>query len=387
MSSSQELYNRIVHTLARLVTVGHIAQLSNWAWLTVGILQSQAVALGAIATYLPWETKAESRIARLRRWLRNPHVQVWELYQPLLAQVMGTAWQAEPAFVILDGLMVFGNHWQIFRLSLEHGCRAIPLAWVVIPGKGLVRIEKLQAMLEQVAAFLKPRVKSVTFLADRGFRDCDWADLPLALRLPAGQTTGCRKIGWHYAIRVMHNTWVSLPDGRQARLDEIVPAGLNRYFQAVALTKAGQLTTNVSVTWTEAAEREMVAIVADQPAGPQRLQEYAHRMRIEQSFRDDQSGGFDLEHTQRRHADRLERLLLAVAVATLWCHELGQQVLLAGEVTRQMIDPGYKRELSVFQLGLRWLKRCVSTALHHLGMFRAHLVPIKLKPVVKIPAS
>jgi hypothetical protein len=368
------LYNRIVHTLARLVTVSHIAQLSNWAWLTVGILQSQAVALGAIATHLPWEAKAESRIARLRRWLRNPHVQVRELYWPLLAQVLGTAWQEEHAFVILDGLMVFGNHWQIFRLSLEHGCRAIPLAWVVIPGKGLVGIEKLQTMLEQVAAFLKPRVKGVTFLADRGFRDCDWADL-------------CRKIGWHYTIRVMHNTWVSLPDGRRARLDEIVPLGLNRYFQTVALTKAGQLTTNVSVTWTEAAEREMVAIVSDQPAGPQRLQDYGHRMRIEQSFRDDQSGGFDLEHTQLRHADRLERLLLAVAVATLWCHELGQQVLLDGEVARQMIDPGYKRELSVFQLGLRWLKRCVSTALLNLDTFRAQLVPIKLQPVVKIPAS
>ncbi|MBL8056510.1 MAG: transposase [Anaerolineales bacterium] len=374
MSSSQELYNRIVHTLARLVTVSHIAQLSNWAWLTVGILQSQAVALGAIATYLPWETKAESRIARLRRWLRNPRVQVWEVYRPLLAQVLGTAWQDEHAFVILDGLMVFGNHWQIFRLSLEHGCRAIPLAWVVIPGKGLVRVERLQTMLEQVAVFLRPRVKGVTFLADRGFRDCDWADL-------------CRKIGWHYAIRIMHNTWISWPDGRQARLDEIVPIGLNRYFQAVALTQAGMLTTNVSVTWTEAVDPEMVAIVSDQPAGRQRLQEYGHRMRIEQSFRDDQSGGFDLEHTQLRHADRLERLLLAVAVATLWCHELGQQVLFAGEATRQVIDPGYKRELSVFQLGLRWLKRCASTALQHLDTFRAHLVPIKLKPVVKIPAS
>lgn len=374
MSSSQELYNRIVHTLARLVTVSHIAQLSNWAWLTVGILQSQAVALGAIATYLPWATKAESRIARLRRWLRNPHVQVWEVYRPLLAQVLGTAWQDEHALVILDGLMVFGNHWQVFRLSLEHGCRAIPLAWVVIPGKGLVRVEKLQAMLEQVAAFLKPRVKGVTFLADRGFRDCDWADL-------------CQKIGWHYNIRITHNTWVNLTDGRQARLDEIVPVGLNRYFQAVTLTQAGTLTTNVSVTWTEAADQEMVAVVSDQPAGLPRLQEYAHRMRIEQSFRDDQSGGFDLEHTQLRHADRLERLLLAVAVATLWCHELGQQVLLDGELARQMIDPGYKRELSVFQLGLRWLKRCASTALYHLHTFQAHLVPIKLKPVVKIPAS
>lgn len=84
---------------------------------------------------------------------------------------------------------------------------------------------------------------------------------------------------------------------------------------------------------------------------------------MSQSFRDDQSGGFELEHTQLRHADRLERLLLAVALATLWCHELGELVLTVGDQTRCKIDPGPRRELSLFQLGLRWLKRCVSTAL------------------------
>lgn len=45
MSRRHELCHRIVHTLARLVTVSHIAQLSHWAWLTVKILQSQAVTL------------------------------------------------------------------------------------------------------------------------------------------------------------------------------------------------------------------------------------------------------------------------------------------------------------------------------------------------------
>jgi hypothetical protein len=36
-------------------------------------------------------------------------------------------------------------------------------------------------------------------------------------------------------------------------------------------------------------------------------------MSIEQSFRDDKSGGFDLEHTRLQHAERVDRLLLATA--------------------------------------------------------------------------
>jgi hypothetical protein len=62
----------------------------------------------------------------------------------------------------------------------------------------------------------------------------------------------------------------------------------------------------------------------------------------------------------------LERLLLALAIATLWCHELGEHVLAEGESARREIDPGDKRELSLFQLGLRWLQRCVSTGIEFL---------------------
>ena len=50
-------------------------------------------------------------------------------------------------------------------------------------------------------------------------------------------------------------------------------------------------------------------------------------MGIEQSFRDDKSGGFDLEHTRLHHAQRIDHLLLALSIATLWCHELGEFVL------------------------------------------------------------
>jgi len=99
-------------------------------------------------------------------------------------------------------------------------------------------------------------------------------------------------------------------------------------------------------------------------------------------FRDDKSGGFDLEHTRLQHPDRLERLLLALALATLWCHELGEQVLRSGEATRREIDPGAERELSLFQLGLRWLKRCLANGLCRLPAFSARLSPLKLAPLL-----
>ncbi len=373
MSSSQELYNRLIKTVQPLVTVSHIKQMVNWMWITVGILQANSVALSKIATHIPGEAKAESRVTMIRRWLMNFKVDVWRCYRPILAHVL-SGWRAVNAVVVLDGVMVFGDRLQIFRLSLVHGCRAVPLNWVVIPGKGVTQVERLEAMLSRVAEFLAPKVKQVTFLADRGFRDCDWAQL-------------CLKLQWNYVIRVARNTYVTLPDGRHCRIDQLaLKHGRRRYFQNVWLTQKAKLCAHLTLTWTAGDERhapELLALISNQRACRKRLHQYSQRMCIEQSFRDDKSGGFDLAHTRLQHAQRLERILLAVAIATLWCHELGEHVLSDDPFLRRAVDPGYQRQLSLFQLGLRWLKRCVSTAIHRLPHFTARLYPLKLKPVAK----
>lgn len=374
MSSSHELYKRIIVTLGPLVSVSNLKQLSNWVWISVGIIQANSVNLGQIATHIPVGSRmAESRVATLRRWLKNPHVAVWEFYRPILENILN-GWHTIEAVVILDGVQVFGDRMQIFRLSLRHGNRAIPLVWTVLPGKGLTQVEKLEPMLTRVAACLHGRVKRIRFLADAGFRDCDWAEL-------------CLKLGWHYNIRIPYSTIVWLEHGIRCRIDELgVQPGQRRYFQNVDFTAEAKLFGHLTVTWSAGDDRtppELVAVMSDQVACRQRLTEYGWRMCIEQSFRDDQSSGFDLEHTRLKHPERLERLLLALAIATVWCHELGEQVLQNGEECRREIDAGPQRELSLFQLGLRWLKRCVSTAIQRLAQFRARLSPLRLAPVTK----
>ena len=195
-------------------------------------------------------------------------------------------------------------------------------------------------------------------------------------------------LGWNYAIRIACNTYITLPDGTSDRLDNVVPVNRNRYFQNVLLTRETKLRTNVSVTWTTDSkdQPEMVAIITNAIACRARLRDYSFRMSIEQSFRDDKSSGFDLAHTRLQHAQRIDHLLLAMAIATLWCHELGEFVLQQGELARCLVDPAPKRTLSLFQLGLRWLKRCLATNLHVLPDFQALLSNLKLKPVV-IPIS
>lgn len=195
----------------------------------------------------------------------------------------------------------------------------------------------------------------------------------------------------NYGIRLPYNTYVTLSNGKQCRIDQLgVRPGRYRYFQDVLLTQQAKLCAHLSVTWTQGDAQhppEILAVISNLPACRKRIKEYGLRMAVEQSFRDDKTGGFDIDHTRLKHPERLERLLLAVAVATIWCHEVGEHILSEGEACRREIDPGDNRELSLFQLGLRWLKRYTAIAIHLIPAFVARLSPIKLKPVVRIAPS
>jgi hypothetical protein len=108
MSSSEELYNRLHDKLRELVHVKNRKQVTNWLWVIVGILQSESCNLSQIANCLPVDTKAESRVTLIRRWLSNSQVQVWPFYKKVLEQVF-SGWSRVDVHLILDGVMVFGD--------------------------------------------------------------------------------------------------------------------------------------------------------------------------------------------------------------------------------------------------------------------------------------
>jgi putative transposase len=107
------------------------------------------------------------------------------------------------------------------------------------------------------------------------------------------------------------------------------------------------------------------------------IDHYCLRFQLEESFRDDKSGGFSLEASHLTDPKRLDTLLLAFSVAVLWVYELGEQVL--REDRRSEVDPAYKRQLSVFQLGWRLLRRLISCIAPPPCTLR--LTPFKPEPV------
>jgi hypothetical protein len=307
MSSSQQVYNRVSTKLQALHPTVHLKRLTVWVWVVVGLIQGQSVQLSEIANHIPGDTQAVGRLARVRRFLASKWIVSRALYQPLIEEVLQT-WAAHDVTIMLDGCFIRHKTLQILRVSLSHCYRALPLAWEVMTSKGNVELEVCETMLEHVATLLK-RMRRVTFLADRGFRNRDWA-------------RKCRELDWDYIIRIANNTMITFPGGVQCAADQLgIKNGERRYLPNVHVTLEADWTCNLAITWTRATPTcpaELCVLMTNLRPSGWVLRHYLKRMHIEESFRDDKSGGFDLHASHLTDPKRLETLLLALSVAVLW---------------------------------------------------------------------
>ena len=85
------------------------------------------------------------------------------------------------------------------------------------------------------------------------------------------------------------------------------------------------------------------------------LRFYKRRMWIEEMFGDLKDHGFDLECTMLHSFVRLSRLTLAVAFLYVWLVSSGVKTIHAG--LRHLVDRKDRRDLSIFQIGLRFIER------------------------------
>lgn len=78
-------------------------------------------------------------------------------------------------------------------------------------------------------------------------------------------------------------------------------------------------------------------------------------------FGDLKRNGFDLESSHLHNFLRLSRLTLAVALLRVWLKTTGANVM--DTLEHCFVDRSDRRDLSIFQTGLRFIQRCLSNAL------------------------
>ena len=293
-------------------------------------------------------TSAKHGIKRCGRFTANERVEISDAMSGVIGQLLkGKRWQRKPLVVALDWVEVRQFH-TLMLAAVMRG-RAVPLLWASYPEWQLAKSQNnLEEGLLRLLKSLLPAKVRVILLADRGFGRTEMARL-------------CQELKFHYIIRIKPDVWVRCP-GFQSKLCHYpVKKGMCRVLKCTQYRRKNPVEQQVIVRWKKGLPKqrdECWFLMSDLSQSAWRLSElYASRMTIEELFRDGKSrrNGFALRHTQLKHADRFDRLLLILVLVYLLLIGLGL-------VARQEFRPSAwcsnnrPRECSDFTIGRRMLQ-------------------------------
>jgi hypothetical protein len=338
----------LYHTVSRMVRDWRprerVTRRRMMVWVMVGIFMSRSVYLHRIAAKLPSAAKLLSVTRRVARLLANPRLRVREWYDPIARRWLAAAARTVGEVrLILDPTRVsVGHQWLLVALAFQR--RAVPIAWTWLPfKKGHSSAQVQLALLAHVHRLVPPGVP-VIVVGDTEFEAGN-----VQAQLDAW--------GWGYVLRQKPNNQVQRPGQRRwERLGDVVQRGQSVWLAGAHLTRKHARRVNVLAHWASG-EAEAWLLATNRPSRRAALQAYRRRMWIDELFGDLKGHGFDLEHSRLQHFLHLSRLTLAVVLLYLSALSTGVQVIKRGR--RHWVDRHDRRDLSIFQIGLRWLERCL----------------------------
>jgi hypothetical protein len=341
--SINQPYHTWVSRILQLRPTERITRVRNMAQLLDGIFHRKSVHLSKVATQIISNATLPSVTRRLSRFLDNPAVQVREWYESiaraLLQSAAGTVGEIR---LLTDGTKVGFGH-QLLMISLAYRRRALPIAWTWIRARRGHSSAITQLALLGYVHRLIPRGSRVLLAGDSEF-----GAIPVLQQLEAW--------GWFYVLRQKASHQVKTRTGQDWQdFGQLVQRPSQSVWGDEAeLTRKHAHPTNLLAYW-QVGEAEPWLLATNLPHQRIALQVYGRRMWTEEMFGDLKGHGFDLESTHLQHISRLSRLTLAVMLLYVWVISIGSTVIKNGE--RSWVDRAERRDLSIFQVGLRWIER------------------------------
>jgi len=340
---TNNLYDTWIQRIRELRPKQRITQIRNFGLLLYGIYTSKSVSLSKIAGKIPGKAKLLSTFRRLERFLDNPAIQVREWYEPIAKE-----WLAKQAaamgeiHLIVDGTKVGFGH-QLLMISLAYRKRAIPIAWTWVRhvrghSSGTTQI----ALLAYVKTLL-PNGATVFIVGDTEFG-------------PVKVLKQLQTWHWFYVLRQKADTSVWSADDQQWKPfgSFVQKAGQTNWLGSREFSQAHIYTVNLLAHW-KTGEKEPWLLATNLPDWQITLRFYKRRMWIEEMFGDLKDHGFDLESSMLHTFVRLSRLTLAVVLLYVWLVSSGTRTIHNG--LRHLVDRNDRRDLSIFQIGLRFIER------------------------------
>ncbi len=334
--------------------------LALWSF---GIACTRSCGRGTVATFLAlllreplanleqrlyeWCLSAEDKAGKKRSSL-----DVTTCFVPLLSWIV-TLWTAEQIALTLDASSL-GDQFVVLAVCVVYRGCGIPVAWTILrAGKKRAWRGEWLRMLRLLRPAI-PCAWTVLVLADRGLY-ARW----LFHRIV--------RLGWHPFLRINQGCKFRVQGQAQfVWLSDLVGQIGQRWRGAgTAFASKGCQLDCTLVAWWGAGHKQPWFVLTDLPPAGCDAQWYGLRSWCEQAFKCTKRGGWQWQQTQMREPERVARLWLAMAVATLWMITLGSDLEL-GPSDQQAALPDLRvllglggarrpRRLRLFRLGWLWL--------------------------------
>lgn len=294
---------REVHPKLRKTVVGKLS-------LAVGaMLEGQTPNTVELANLLPLDTdRQDMREQWLRRLLKNPLLEREVVLAPWAREALAPAASSGQVVLLSMDQTDLGDRMAVLMVNVGIGERSLPLAWCAEAGAANIGFASQRRLLDRVLTWL-PEGASVMLLADRFYPSVDLFDW-------------LQTQGWHYRLRLKATLLVDTGDTEVTTTGALAQGVRERYLPKVHLFAAGVL-TNLGIVH-DAGHPEPWIIAMDAHPTRAAVLDYGTRWAIEPTFSDFKSRGFNLQDSQLEHPERLERLILIMALAMYWCVRIGR---------------------------------------------------------------
>lgn len=289
----------------------HPKQVDSLAHSVVGAIHADTASITAIgrAAARAREVSEKHSIKQVDRLMANSKVDVVEVMRQVVPVLIAGR---SRIVVAVDWTEFASNGHSTVAVSMitEHG-RATPLMWMTVASKKLKnRRSQFEDRVLWRLRLAVPEHVQVTVLADRGFAD---TGLFWTLR---------EKMRFDYVIRFKAGTFVESVDGEARPAGEWVPSNgqAKRLLQPLMTRKRRAVPAVVCVKRAGMKESWCLVTSLTDHTAEDVVQLYGRRFDIEHTFRDqkDWRFGLALDHMTLGTPDRRDRMLLVLALATMF---------------------------------------------------------------------
>ena len=336
-----KVFANLITQLQRDLPLEPLTRVVNLAAVALGILRSKSLQVGQLLTATPLTGTRDSLKKRVQRFLKNPSVVVELYYEPVARRILQRLAGGGARIHLTIDRTEWGDL-NILYVCVGWRGRALPLLWSML-GPGASSFAAQKALLAVVARWL-PAKADVRLLGEREFGTGVLAQWAL-------------QQGWGVGLLLRAHEYVCRTGAVSFELLALVLPGERRFWPHVAFTQKHAVAgLNLALYWAPTAAAPWYLITTE-PTCTLACASYTRRFRIEEMFKDftNNGRGFGLELTGLRHPERLDRLLLALALVYTWLLLWGAHVIATGQ--QQRVDTVRHPTLSLFQTGLRFVMR------------------------------